>query len=1528
MKYCHYTLKLGNRDIDFTSYSDLFNFLDDYFNKSKNAKKLGTITDIVFSKNANQKTIVQQLKDKQLEGKYFGTIQSVVDGEPTFFDNSKVTISKFLDMEQCNINNRRLVTSYNVEDYKKYAIEDLQNKGYSEQDATNIINEEVQSWEFLKEDAKFVHKLANSNIFNIKDDATFLNTIKDDVPDSLKEVAISLKDQLQHSWKMAQGATPNQEFFKGLNIKAKLKNFDEDIFGHIDWLFVGEDGTLHLYVIKTSTQNSKDWVRVKRDKYKYQLAFLEQMLKYNNIPTKNIELNILPIKLTYEGNEVKKVYIQNTEHYSTLSNSPEFAMHKYAKAAQFFIQDNSISYHITAKPLKRALEVNTAIFPSVNLKEDGLGQSALSWIMYAPSENINGTEPLVIRKVKEKDRAYEVILNDKTYNIKSDKEKSRNKEIINLVTEHLKELEDQKGYAVQRLKEAITNSYDKGFMTFSSVNGLKGNSIQLEAVLGKYLNDFQEDQDGNRKYKWELLDDLIDANILIFKNKEDNTLDFITLSTFDPNVTASKAQGKSFILWNYLMDSDQNSVTLKADYGNIEAVRTMELINEILPNLGTGVKLGTVGVLGAINNASYRSFNISEFNKNYFSKIIQIVNRENPDLKIINNFKDAKFTDPIEDIVKEFIRITKGKPVQYTKDYDQLGFGELSIDDDVLTQINALENILLRIQSSGWANFTNPEYLEKVLQQSGESKSKNIAKLYELVAKAYLQLRGETPSYNTSFSGFSSKFMTATTVDSDNIRIIVNNLQITYDTISEEFIKEYDQNIPRIFGKFYEKCGYSAAQNMLIGNQASQYKNCFNTEDDLFSFKNPYDNNNDLKPHEREMLKQTLFYIDKINRNGNSQFTSPNDTKIPQYIKAHPEYLWVPLERASQSTKRQSKEAIVAGMKNFIRTVKNASTAFDEFVQGITPEEMELYKKDSDSFYRMHVKNPFSLSIPSSGTTVSEVEKSRRDYLNKYGKAFFETNIENICIDFLAKHISTTQYNKLLVASKALLLELHITGNYGGNKDVVGKEIKYIQDYLKVNALNTSIMSEEEKKVVGVLSPLKRFVTHLLIGGNIIGALRDIFEGAQHNFIRSVIKLHTDINPDEVAKAYNYVFTHSSSNAFAQNLLNKLCLKYRISNTDVGRISERAKTDRTGILNVENIMYSTLRCPDFLNRMTLFVAKCMHDGVWDAFSLNNNGQLIYDWTKDKRFSALKTAPKDSEEYNKALSLYYSRIKEYNEEHPNNPIEKPDNDWPSLPEPYSRRYISSIRALGDNIYGSYDKSKKGMAEHAAYGFLFGSFSTWMNGIVNNYFMSTQKNSISQLKGEQDTNDQGEKLYFTKDFQITTENTGIPVIKDVPIIIQGILPTIGEMYTLFKNDGWDATWEYIKGNNMVKSNIYKLTSDALMWALFAALFGFIFSPAYKEHKKQAKDNPLLVNMIAELLYKSSSRAYSQYAGPINVIQFFGENMNPPYYTAPVQWINEGMQALVGDKSWKYIIFDGTGLTRSFKDSAFAYIKSNQE
>ena len=125
------------------------------------------------------------------------------------------------------------------------------------------------------------------------------------------------------------------------------------------------------------------------------------------------------------------------------------------------------------------------------------------------------------------------------------------------------------------------------------------------------------------------------------------------------------------------------------------------------------------------------------------------------------------------------------------------------------------------------------------------------------------------------------------------------------------------------------------------------------------------------------------------------------------------------------------------------------------------------------------------------------------------------------------------------------LIQVKKGQGYNGNKSVVEKEIKYMQDYLKVNVFHSSIMSKTEQKIVGVISPIKKIVTHMLLGGNIIGALRDTFEGAEQNFMRSFIKLNTDIEPENVRKAYAYVFKHSTANPMAQNLLSKLCLKYR-----------------------------------------------------------------------------------------------------------------------------------------------------------------------------------------------------------------------------------------------------------------------------------------------------------------------------------------------------------------------------------------------
>jgi hypothetical protein len=63
-------------------------------------------------------------------------------------------------------------------------------------------------------------------------------------------------------------------------------------------------------------------------------------------------------------------------------------------------------------------------------------------------------------------------------------------------------------------------------------------------------------------------------------------------------------------------------------------------------------------------------------------------------------------------------------------------------------------------------------------------------------------------------------------------------------------------------------------------------------------------------------------------------------------------------------------------------------------------------------------------------------------------------------------------------------------------------------------------------------------------------------------------------------------------------------------------------------------MYATLRKPDFLNRMVLFMGKLKHDGSHNAYSIVG-GKLVYNWRTDKRFNLLASNDKsDMEAYNK------------------------------------------------------------------------------------------------------------------------------------------------------------------------------------------------------------------------------------------------------------------------------------------------------
>lgn len=1513
--------KIGNKVVG--SYTDLLNIL-------KDLPELKNFNDIVYSKQVKQQSQIDLLDGikHDYNTKAEDVQLSFLNGEPA--SSKGMNILQFIDSGDFIVNGHRPVTPFNEADYVKEKTEQLINSGVSKEDAQKQIQAELSHNKKIGEDSILIHSVINDPSiadpnFSQEEFVSRYSKTFSSFPNGDKMLA-DLYTRLHQIYMSQKGSFTDSITKRNVNFAAKTKD-GKEILGHIDQLIVGKDGSLHLYLFKTTSDDYKDWIGVKREKYDFQLSFLKQMLKANGLDVSNITLSIIPIWMQYDSDysNMTGIRVRDPQERSS-SKKNEYVFEKYDKYTRLMIPNTSKMKEVPSSTHSKADDVFDAIFPDLNVKEKGISESARIWIDKAPSADPNGTAQLVIREVNT-DHRYDVIINGTVHHIKSGRSKNVNKKIFKLVSKHISELEDNKGYSIQKLKDAIESSYKKGFLNLSEIKGLRGSEVKLRGLLYKYLH-YTKDESGNKFYDWVMESQLIDSNILVFRNVKTNVVDFINLTAFNINAQAKLTKGEGILgAYEY-----QDSLGLRADYGNVEAVRTMALINEIIPSL-KDVALGTMHILSSTGDTNYRSYNIGNFNQKYFRAICDKVTKENSDLTINNNFSQINMESPIDSILQTLLAVTDGKNSSQKERILDLGFGELTDLDPTEHEniVNALYNIIQNIYNE-YPNLQDPEEVKNLIYDSTTSQS-DIAKLLELVTRVYNSYTGQTPIYQTDFGKIERNVFTSTTVSDANIRTIVDNLQITHDAIAREFLDKYDQiNDP--FMTYYKEIGYTPAQNMSAGNQAGTFSNLFqkdlDTGKNLMIFKNPYDTTNDLTLAERKLLKKVLYNIAYIHSNGNLPFFSNEDSKISKYIKSNPQYLWVPLIRASSATQFSSKDAWMAKIRNGYKRFKKAIDRYDEFVNGVTKEERKEILSQSENFYMMQARNPFDLSIPNS-RNVNIIEEKRRNMLDKYGPEFFETNVENILKEFLVQQIGTYQFNKLLVGTKAFMLQLMLRGEESGNSKVMQKELEWLQNYLRVNVFKEAIMSKDEQKIVGTLMPVRHIVSHMLVGGNIVGAFRDVFEGVQQNFIRSVLKYQTDLKPKYVAEALAYVSKNGTTNAMSVNLLSKLCLMYRLSNTDVGRIAERSKTGRNGITNWQNGLYFTLRGPDFLNRMTLFVARCMQDGVWNAYSIDKNGRLVYDWKKDTRFTQYANGNTSHVDYNKQKALYLSKIREYNQEHPN-PEDKIPYDG-DLPAPYSDKEILNIRNLGDNIYGSYDKSKKSMMENYSWCIFFGMFTTWMNGIVNNYFMKSQRNGAFGYNRVQDKDVQGRLLYFDNLNNITTEKTDLPVYTDEPIVVQGIyytLKTLSKILVSFDNvpQGFQNIKEYLKADQHERANLMKLSSDALMALFYWLLFSLVLDPEYKEYKKSMKDNPVVVNALTEILYKSASRSHDQFKGPLNIIEFLGENMNPPVYSQPISLISDMGKSIFGDKEWSYALINANGITRSFKDTYNGIIKAQEK
>lgn len=1522
-----------------------------YLYNGKQYKSYTELINEIINNGATATDILFSLDDADIQGAVYDRIVAfkksakldhqnmhMIDGSPDLeSDKEHFTTQTFIDSEYFkDVEGNPFMFRLNPDDYIARVVEQQIKAGKSEEEMKTWASTIKSKWKDIAENATVFHKLIMGHD-NQSSYEEWVKATKDTAFDEATQQVIDAegaiwKEVMKNHGRKAD-KTGGSKVIKNLNFESELKGMTEKILGHIDYLVVKENGEIELYNVKTSTEPFNTWSAAKMQKYKYQLALLKQMLANHGISTNYIVMHIIPVQIKYDE-DFKGIESINVEQEKNVTyNGTQYTFDKYDRAAKQFIESNINTEAVRSSDLVKVSEQLKHIFPGKNVMAEGMMMTAEEWIdanwkHFYYNKTEDGKMEITIPQTQE------------TFTLSDVRKGSHNAELVKLIQARIGKIIDASSgnQSAHFIRTALQEAYGKDFFALN----IKGpDATYLQGQFSKY---YEKDSDGN--YKWKLIEipALDEANIIMFKNKE-GQIDVFTITGISPDIKY-QFKRRDNLLGFYLPDSNNLGFQMKSTYGNINAIRTMALINQIVESKALGdITLGNLQVIGLGGGSSKKAVSY-EFDQllPVWQQIISVVNSNTP-ANIQNNFRknNIKCVSAEEVVYQTWKDILNNQMVSDMTEIKNLGeifegkkdAGGLTTDglmtvetvEQKMQKLRQLVDRLTSIAESNNIDISNPQALADLVQGKGSPRNIIIAKLYIEATQALSKYYGDVSMTNEQFSVMQEYFMKTTSINNSNVRRVGYLLQKSIDNVRARVLDRFFDDVMPVFKQFYADAGFTSVEGKVIGDQARLYNNLYQLADDgsnTFLLKNPYEqegNTNYLKDYERRFLKNILYQFYRVKcdmRHKPCNITGPDDSKLRTEMPT--DYLFVPLQRASSATHRMNalngglKKQIIDWVKTTARFAQHPKEVIDEVAGFISKGDVENRDK---AIAGMRTYNKY---------TRSETSLPERDLMiDEKGESYFETNLENIFVDFLQEDVKCDEFNKLLMRVKAIETGLILKGVAEGDTTGVNHTIKTIDDFINQNVYGKSIMTPETQAIDTYLRPLKKMVTALYIPANPAGAVRDTLQGLQENFLMAAIKFQTDINASDVAFAYGMVFKDSMKNLDSMTMFNQFNVKYGFSNFDAARVAERLKSSRYGILNGENWLYWTLRAPDYLNRMTLFIAKLHHDGAYDAYSLDSKTKRIkYDWRKDKRFSVYASGDTSNPEYKKQQSLYFSKIRAFNIENGTDLAYTDD-----LPDAYTPTEIRAIKTISESIYGAYDDSSKAKYEQTAIGRNFCFYSTWMNGITDNYFKGRQI-SQSELVTMQETDYNGQPLFFLPNGNTTTEDTGVPVMKTCPIMVQGIKQTLAESLKEFVNgvddDGLSGGWKNFKNtvwaNERNRANYRRLLTDLLVMIFFSALFKMFLDPAYKDHKKNDDGKDMLANIGVELIYKGAGSSYDTFKGPLNIVEYLGNSTNPATYKVQSKILNDSYNLFFGDKTLKQTISGSQAFFRSMKDSWVMY------
>lgn len=354
-------------------------------------------------------------------------------------------------------------------------------------------------------------------------------------------------------------------------------------------------------------------------------------------------------------------------------------------------------------------------------------------------------------------------------------------------------------------------------------------------------------------------------------------------------------------------------------------------------------------------------------------------------------------------------------------------------------------------------------------------------------------------------------------------------------------------------------------------------------------------------------------------------------------------------------------------------------------------------------------------------------ESERRQHLEENGPMHYERNLDTLMLTIIQSGVRTEVGPRFCEFFTAFMVVAdYMQKTQGLDIDNIRKALN---NFVQSKLFGHDIRDPENQTLNAIIGMLKGMTASIALGWNTRAFFREGLTGIKKHFNRFISQMDTHerygrpsfLTSDNFAEAYEDVMSriasskdeHSNFSIFS--FYHQLNAIYGMVNFSFEEMNHSSKVNQWTVLGFfGDKSMSTATGPDFLHRMAILGGHLRTIGAWDAYSLDEDGILRYDMTKDKRYETYLKYRDDEDsipdietrkKYQNEKQNYLQAIKSWQIVNP----EIKEGDM--LPQALSPQETLNVKQFADDLYGNYDEETKSIVQKQTLGSLFFQYKTY-------------------------------------------------------------------------------------------------------------------------------------------------------------------------------------------------------------------------